>query len=59
MDNGGIIMIEFLMSIPMWFIISITSVIVLAGIYKFIKSEKVKVGPVEFDEKDESEVIKK
>lgn len=48
-------MLEFLMSIPMWFVISITSVIVLAVIYKFLKSEKVKVGPVEFDEKDEGE----
>ena len=47
-------MIEFLMSIPMWFIMIIIAVFVIAIIYKFVKSEKVKVGPVEFDEKEES-----
>ena len=46
-------MIEFLMSIPMWFIIVIVSIFAAAVTYKFIKSDKVKIGPVEFDEKDE------
>jgi len=46
-------MIEFLMSIPMWFIMIVVSVFVIAVTYKFIKSQKVKVGPVEFDEVDE------
>lgn len=47
-------MIEFMKSIPMWFIISITSVMSLAFIYKIIKSDKVKIGPVEFEEEEES-----
>ena len=47
-------MIEFLMSIPMWFIMIIIGVTVGAFMYKFLKSDKVKIGPVEFDEEDES-----
>ena len=46
-------MIEFLMSIPVWFIMIIIAVFVIAITYKFLKSDKVKIGPVEFDEKDE------
>ena len=46
-------MIEFLMSIPMWFIMIIIAVFAGAVLYKFLKSDKVKIGPVEFDEEEE------
>lgn len=46
-------MIEFLMSIPMWFIMLVAGLTAAAFLYKFLKSDKVKIGPVEFDEKDE------
>jgi len=45
-------MIEFLMAIPMWFIMIIIAVFVIAVTYKFLKSDKVKIGPVEFDEEE-------
>ena len=45
---------EFIMSIPMWFIMCVVSVVVIAGVYKFVKSRRVKIGPVEFDEEDEA-----
>jgi len=47
-------MIEILKSIPMWFIMIIIAVFVIAVTYKFLKSDKVKIGPVEFDEEEES-----
>jgi len=47
-------MIEFLMAIPMWFIMIIIGVTAGAFLYKFLKSDKVKIGPVEFDEEEES-----
>ena len=46
-------MIEFLMAIPMWFIMIIIALFVIAVTYKFLKSDKVKIGPVEFDEEEE------
>lgn len=45
-------MIEFLKSIPMWFIMIIIAVFAVAVLYKFLKSDKVKIGPVEFDEEE-------
>ena len=45
-------MIEFLMSIPMWFIMIIIGITAAAFLYKFLKSDKVKIGPVEFDEEE-------
>ena len=47
-------MIEFLMAIPMWFIMIIIGITAAAFLYKFLKSDKVKIGPVEFDEEEES-----
>jgi len=38
----------------MWFIMIIIAVFVIAVTYKFLKSDKVKIGPVEFDEEEES-----
>ncbi len=46
-------MIEFLMAIPMWFIMIIIAVTAGAVLYKFLKSDKVKIGPVEFEEEEE------
>ena len=40
------------MAIPMWFIMIIIAVFVIAVTYKFLKSDKVKIGPVEFDEEE-------
>ena len=45
-------MIEFLKSIPMWFVMIIIGVTAGAVLYKFLKSDKVKIGPVEFDEEE-------
>ena len=47
-------MIEFLVAIPMWFIMIIIGITAAAFLYKFLKSDKVKIGPVEFDEEEES-----
>lgn len=48
-------MIEYLTSFPTWFWMMIIMSVVAVGLYKVIRADKIKAGPVEIEEDDSDE----
>lgn len=44
---------DFVMSLPLWFVMSLITAITLFVIWKLAKADKIKAGPIEIEDKDE------
>ena len=50
---------DFIMSLPLWFVMSFITAVTFFVIWKLAKADKIKAGPIEIEDNEDKEEVQK